>query len=107
MTGLDVKDLLAAHEGEDYDLYAQTINPQFIKMLRAIGRPALEPRGRSRYLRLRGPPFPGHERRLRDVQRRPACTRIRQALIDTLETGHAEIGTAPASALSPVCWDAS
>src|SRR5262249_7305594 len=33
MEGLDIRGLLAEHEGQDYDLYEQTINPQFVKML--------------------------------------------------------------------------
>jgi len=37
MPELDLRELLAAHAGEDYDLYARTINPQFIRMLRTIG----------------------------------------------------------------------
>jgi len=32
-----IRELLAARSGEDYDLYARTINPQFMRVLRAIG----------------------------------------------------------------------
>jgi ornithine--oxo-acid transaminase len=37
MPELDLRELLASHAGEDLDLYARTINPQFVRMLRTIG----------------------------------------------------------------------
>jgi ornithine--oxo-acid transaminase len=37
MPDFDLRGLLAAHEGEDLDLYARHINPQFIRMLSTIG----------------------------------------------------------------------
>jgi ornithine--oxo-acid transaminase len=37
MSELDLSELLAARAGEDLDLYARTINPQFVRMLRTIG----------------------------------------------------------------------
>ena len=83
---LFLKGLLAAHEGEDYDLYAQTINPQFIRMLRTIGYDRLWSRAEGPYI------FDADGRRFLDMnggfgmfnagRNNP---RIRQALIDTLE----------------------
>src|SRR2546421_3233084 len=32
-----LRQLLEARSGEDYDLYARTINPQFVRVLRTIG----------------------------------------------------------------------
>src|SRR5256714_12672231 len=32
-----LRELLEARSGEDYDLYARTINPQFVRVLRTIG----------------------------------------------------------------------
>jgi ornithine--oxo-acid transaminase len=37
MAELDLRALLASHAGEDLDLYAKGINPQFIRLLRTIG----------------------------------------------------------------------
>src|SRR3954452_15005136 len=50
MAGLDIRGMLADHEGQDYDLYAQTINPQFVKMLRTIGYDRLWSRAEGAYL---------------------------------------------------------
>jgi len=32
-----IRELLEARAGEDYELYARTINPQFMRVLRTIG----------------------------------------------------------------------
>lgn len=37
MAGFSIRDLLAERAGEDLDLHARTINPQFVRMLRTIG----------------------------------------------------------------------
>jgi ornithine--oxo-acid transaminase len=50
MAGLDIRGFLAAHEGQDYDLYGQTINPQFIKMLRTIGYDRVWSRAAGAYI---------------------------------------------------------
>jgi ornithine--oxo-acid transaminase len=50
MAGLDIRGFLAAHEGQDYDLYGQTINPQFIKMLRTIGYDRVWSRAEGAYI---------------------------------------------------------
>ena len=50
MAGLDIRGVLADHEGQDYDLYAQTINPQFVKMLRTIGYDRLWSRAEGAYI---------------------------------------------------------
>jgi ornithine--oxo-acid transaminase len=86
MSALDIKGLLTAHEGQDYDLYAQTINPQFIKMLRTIGYDRLWSRAEGAYI------FDSDGRRFLDMnggfgmfnagRNNP---RIRQALLDVLE----------------------
>ena len=106
MTGLDVKDLLAAHEGEDYDLYAQTINPQFIKMLRRSATTGSEPRAWAVHLRPEGCRFLDMNGGFGMFNAGRNNPRIRQALIDTLELDTPD-RYSPASASSPVCWDAS
>jgi ornithine--oxo-acid transaminase len=45
-----IGDLLRAHAGEDYDLYARTINPQFMRVLRTIGFDRVWARGEGQYL---------------------------------------------------------
>lgn len=50
MSGLDIRALLAEHEGEDYDLYARSINPQFVRMLRTIGYDRVWSRAEGAYL---------------------------------------------------------
>jgi ornithine--oxo-acid transaminase len=86
MSGLDIRGLLAAHEGEDYDLYAQTINPQFIRMLRTIGYDRVWSRAEGPYI------FDADGRRFLDMyggfgmfnvgRNNP---RVRRALTDVLE----------------------
>ncbi len=86
MAGLDIRGLLAAHEGQDYDLYGEAINPQFIKMLRTIGYDRLWSRAEGPYI------YDGDGRRFLDMnggfgmfnvgRNNP---RIRQAIVDTLE----------------------
>src|SRR5205814_1186079 len=86
MAGLDIKALLAEHTGEDYELYARGINPQFVRMLHTIGYDRVWSRAEGAYLYDAG----GH--RFLDMyggfgmfnvgRNNP---RIRRALIDTLE----------------------
>ncbi|HXY83994.1 MAG TPA: aspartate aminotransferase family protein [Gaiellaceae bacterium] len=45
-----IRELLAARSGEDYDLYARTINPQFMRVLRAIGFDRPWARAEGQYL---------------------------------------------------------
>ena len=86
MAGLDIRGVLAEHEGKDYDLYAQTINPQFIKMLRTIGYDRLWSRAEGAYI------FDADGRRFLDMnggfgmfnvgRNNP---RVREALVQVLE----------------------
>jgi ornithine--oxo-acid transaminase len=45
-----IRELLDARAGEDYDLYARTINPQFIRVLRTIGFDRVWSRAEGQYL---------------------------------------------------------
>jgi ornithine--oxo-acid transaminase len=45
-----IRELLVAHAGEDYDLYARTINPQFMRVLKAIGFDRVWTRAEGQYL---------------------------------------------------------
>jgi ornithine--oxo-acid transaminase len=45
-----IRELLDAHAGEDYELYAQTINPQFMRVLRTIGFDRVWARAEGQYL---------------------------------------------------------
>jgi ornithine--oxo-acid transaminase len=45
-----IKELLEARAGEDYDLYARAINPQFMKVLRTIGFDRVWSRAEGQYL---------------------------------------------------------
>jgi ornithine--oxo-acid transaminase len=45
-----IRDLLESRAGEDYDLYARTINPQFIRVLRTIGFDRVWSRAEGQYL---------------------------------------------------------
>jgi ornithine--oxo-acid transaminase len=45
-----IRDLLEARAGEDYDLYARTINPQFMRVLRTIGFDRIWSRAEGQYL---------------------------------------------------------
>ena len=47
---LVIRELLEARAGEDYDLYARSINPQFIRVLRTIGFDRVWARGEGQYL---------------------------------------------------------
>ena len=86
MGELDLRALLASREGEDLDLYARTINPQFIRMLRTIGFDRTWSRADGAYL------FDTDGRRFLDMnggfgmfnvgRNNP---RVRRALIDVLE----------------------
>ena len=48
--GLGLADLLAARAGEEFELHARTINPQFVRMLRTIGFDRHWARGEGAYL---------------------------------------------------------
>jgi ornithine--oxo-acid transaminase len=86
MPGLDIPGLLAEHAGEDYELYARGINPQFVRMLHTIGYDRVWSRAEGTYLYDSG----GH--RFLDMyggfgmfnvgRNNP---RVRRALVDTLE----------------------
>ena len=45
-----IRELLEARAGEDYDLYARTINPQFVRVLRTIGFDRVWARTEGQYL---------------------------------------------------------
>jgi ornithine--oxo-acid transaminase len=45
-----IRELLQRRAGEDYDLYAQTINPQFVRVLRTIGFDRVWSRAEGQYL---------------------------------------------------------
>jgi ornithine--oxo-acid transaminase len=45
-----IRELLEARAGEDYDLYARTINPQFMRVLRTIGFDRTWARAEGQYL---------------------------------------------------------
>jgi ornithine--oxo-acid transaminase len=45
-----IRELLESRAGEDYDLYAQSINPQFMKVLRTIGFDRVWARAEGQYL---------------------------------------------------------
>jgi ornithine--oxo-acid transaminase len=86
MSALDIKALLDAHAGSDYELYASGINPQFVRMLRTIGYDRLWSRAEGAYL------YDAAGRRFLDMyggfgmfnvgRNNP---RVRRALIETLE----------------------
>jgi ornithine--oxo-acid transaminase len=86
MPEFDLRGLLAAHQGEDLDLYARHINPQFIRMLRTIGYDRTWSRAEGAYI------FDSDGRRYLDMnggfgmfnvgRNNP---RVRKALLDMLE----------------------
>jgi ornithine--oxo-acid transaminase len=45
-----IRELLEAHAGEEYDLYARTINPQFMRVLKTIGFDRVWARAEGQYL---------------------------------------------------------
>jgi ornithine--oxo-acid transaminase len=45
-----IRELLETHAGEDYDLYARSINPQFMRVLRTIGFDRVWSRAEGQYL---------------------------------------------------------
>jgi ornithine--oxo-acid transaminase len=45
-----IRELLEARAGEDYELYARTINPQFLRVLKTIGFDRVWARGEGQYL---------------------------------------------------------
>ena len=50
MTGFSLHELLAARRGEDLDLWARTINPQFVRVLRTIDFDRIWARAEGPYL---------------------------------------------------------
>src|ERR687886_526346 len=86
MAEFRLRDLLEAHEGEDLDAWARTINPQFARVLRTIGFDRTWARAEGQYL------YDADGDRFLDwlggfgmfnVGRNNP--RVRQALIETLE----------------------
>jgi ornithine--oxo-acid transaminase len=81
-----IRELIEARAGEDYELYARTINPQFMRVLRTIGFDRVWARGDGQYL------YDQYGTRFLDVlggfgmfnvgRNNP---RVRAALIETLE----------------------
>jgi ornithine--oxo-acid transaminase len=45
-----IRELLEARAGEDYDLYARTVNPQFMRVLKTIGFDRIWSRAKGQYL---------------------------------------------------------
>src|SRR6266513_2921625 len=45
-----IRELLEGRAGEEYDLYARTINPQFMRVLKTIGFDRVWSRGEAQYL---------------------------------------------------------
>ena len=45
-----IRELLESRAGEDYDLYARTINPQFMRLLKTLGFDRVWARGEGQYL---------------------------------------------------------
>ena len=45
-----IRELLEARAGEEYDLYARTINPQFMRVLKTIGFDRVWSRAEGQYL---------------------------------------------------------
>src|SRR4029077_10855549 len=45
-----IRELLDARAGEEYDLYARTINPQFMRVLKTIGFDRVWSRAQGQYL---------------------------------------------------------
>jgi ornithine--oxo-acid transaminase len=50
MQGIGLADLLASRSGEEFELHARSINPQFVRMLRTIGFDRHWARGEGAYL---------------------------------------------------------
>src|ERR1700756_3659601 len=50
MSDFSLAELLASRRGEDLDLWAQTINPQFVRLLRTIGFDRTWARAEGAYL---------------------------------------------------------
>jgi ornithine--oxo-acid transaminase len=81
-----IRELLDARAGEEYELYARTINPQFMRVLRTIGFDRVWARAEGQYL------YDADGNRFLDmlggfgmfnVGRNNAC--VRAALVETLE----------------------
>jgi ornithine--oxo-acid transaminase len=81
-----IRELLEIRSGEDYDLYARAINPQFMRVLRTIGFDRVWSRAEGQYL------YDGNGDRYLDLlggfgmfnvgRNNP---RVREALVETLE----------------------
>jgi ornithine--oxo-acid transaminase len=50
VSGFSLRELLASRSGEDYDLWARTINPQFVRILRTIDFDRIWTRAEGAYL---------------------------------------------------------
>src|SRR5271156_6017302 len=50
MMGFDLHEVLAAHQGENFELYSKNINPQLVRVLRSIGFDRTYVRGEGAYL---------------------------------------------------------
>jgi ornithine--oxo-acid transaminase len=83
-----IRELLERRAGEDYDLYARTINPQFVKVLRTIGFDRVWQRAEGQYLYdaegSRYLDFLGGFGMFNVGRNNP---RVRDALVETLELG--------------------
>src|SRR5438874_12257181 len=101
--GVTLRELLEQHRGEELELYARTINPQFVRLLRTIGFDRRWARAEGAYL------YDADGTRYLDLlggfgmynvgRNNP---RIRAALIEALEletAGKVQLGVSPVTAL--------
>src|SRR6478672_9422904 len=97
--GMTLRELLEQHAGEELDLYARTINPQFVRLLRTIGFDRRWARAEGAYL------YDADGTRFLDLlggfgmynvgRNNP---RVRAALVETLELetpGKVQLGVSP------------
>lgn len=103
MPGFSVRDLVSERAGEQFDLHARTVNPQFVRVLRTIGFDRCWDRAEGAYL------YDADGRRFLDMlggfgmfnvgRNNP---RVREALVETLELetpGSVQLGISPLPAL--------
>jgi ornithine--oxo-acid transaminase len=78
-----IRELIESRAGEEYELYARTINPQFMRVLKTIGfdRVWRAPRGST--CTTTTATATSTARRLRDVQRRAQQPAVRAALVES------------------------
>src|SRR5438270_7557823 len=101
--GVTLRELLEQHRGDELDLYARTINPQFVRLMRTIGFDRRWARAEGAYL------YDGDGRRYLDMlggfgmynvgRNNP---RVRAALVEALELetpGKVQLGIGALSAL--------